>query len=49
MSDDPICANCGKSIFLHAELNYDGLEASGGACDEFVKENNDEEMLLTEL
>lgn len=42
MSDDPICANCGKSIFLHAELNYDGLEASGGACDEFVKEKDND-------
>jgi hypothetical protein len=42
MNDELICANCGKSIFLHAELNYDGLEAIDGACDEFVKENNDE-------
>jgi len=42
LSNDLTCANCGKSIFLHAELNYDGLEAIGGACDEFVKENNDE-------
>jgi hypothetical protein len=42
VSNDPICANCGKSIFLHAELNYDGLEAIGGACDEFVKEKDNE-------
>lgn len=36
-SGDPICANCGESLFRHRELDFSGLWREGDTCEEFEK------------
>jgi len=35
MENEPVCANCGLSVWLHAEMDFDGLIGAKEACDNF--------------
>lgn len=44
---DPICKNCGESIWLHPELDYDGLV--GNRCKKFEREHTTHYACQTRL